>query len=122
MKTRCSNKNTINYGNYGGRGIEVCGEWQLSFTTFYEHMGPRPSKDYSIDRIDNDGDYEPGNCRWATRTEQNMNQRLRSDNTSGIVGVIPHKETGMWVAQLRNRYLGIFRTKEEAKVAREAAL
>jgi len=69
MKTRCNNPNTPAYARYGGRGIKVCEPWQ-SFQGFYADMGDPPSKNYSLDRIDNDGNYEPGNVRWATRKEQ----------------------------------------------------
>ena len=75
MKRRCFNPNEQNYAYYGGRGITICPEWAESFETFYRDMGPRPSDDLSIDRIDVDGNYEPGNCRWATATEQSSNQR-----------------------------------------------
>lgn len=72
MKQRCHNPNNPRYCNYGGRGIVVCERWK-DFQNFYADMGPRPSTDYSIDRIDNDGNYEPSNCRWATSTQQNRN-------------------------------------------------
>lgn len=75
MIQRCTNDKIPHYHNYGGRGIKVCGRWIDSFEWFYADMGPRPSDNHSIDRIDVDGDYEPGNCRWATSQEQNWNRR-----------------------------------------------
>jgi hypothetical protein len=72
---RCYNKNNHAYKYYGQRGIRVCDEWIKNFKAFYDDMGPRPSPKHSIDRIDNDGDYEPSNCRWVTWKEQNRNKR-----------------------------------------------
>ncbi len=74
MKSRCSNKNFDCYKKYGARGIRVCKRW-TKFENFYADMGPRPSVDHSLDRVDNSGDYEPGNCRWATREQQARNRR-----------------------------------------------
>ena len=83
MKSRCYNPNDIKYSLYGGRGVKVCDRWLESFENFYEDMGPKP-KDRSIDRIDTNGNYEPGNCKWSTIEEQNTNRRL------------PRKSIQMW--------------------------
>src|SRR5437879_5828925 len=74
MKTRCYNKKRPEYPRYGGRGIKVCDSWLHSFTNFFADMGVKP-KGFSIDRVDNDGNYEPRNCRWATRLQQARNMR-----------------------------------------------
>lgn len=73
MRQRCTNKNDPCYDRYGGRGIKVCDRWKNSFEFFYKDMGASPSSKHSIDRINNDGHYEPDNCHWATPAEQNNN-------------------------------------------------
>ncbi|ECO0419392.1 hypothetical protein DFV33_04705 [Salmonella enterica subsp. enterica serovar Bareilly] len=75
MINRCCNSNSANFGNYGGRGISVCERWKSSFENFIADMGRRPSNKHSIERVNNNGNYEPGNCIWATTTEQLSNKR-----------------------------------------------
>jgi hypothetical protein len=76
MRRRCSNPNFIGYAHYGGRGITVCRRWD-DFAAFLADMGTKPSPAHSIDRINPDGHYEPGNCRWTTPKEQANNRRPR---------------------------------------------
>lgn len=74
MIYRCYYKTSSSYPNYGGRGIQVCDRW-VDFDAFVKDMGPKPSPDCSINRIDNDGNYEPSNCRWSSSKTQNLNKR-----------------------------------------------
>lgn len=73
MKDRCLREKSISYKRYGGRGIAVCEKWRDSFQAFLADMGQRPSAAHTLDRINNDGNYEPGNCRWALAQEQSAN-------------------------------------------------
>lgn len=80
MIGRCYNQSWASYQNYGGRGITVCNRWRgrKGYLNFYHDMAPRLSRDLTLDRINNDGNYEPSNCRWATKKQQRENQRVCS--------------------------------------------
>lgn len=86
-KNRCFNEKNKRYHRYGGRGITMCREWVHDFPAFYAHVGTRPHSKLTLDRIDNDGNYEPGNVRWATRSQQ----RINSIGPSGKE--TPHSDT-----------------------------
>ncbi len=77
MKDRCHNRRSRSWKNYGGRGIRVCREWRNSFDAFFSHIGPKPSPELSVDRIDNNDGYRPGNVRWATAIQQARNSRRK---------------------------------------------
>lgn len=123
MRKRCENPRNAKYADYGGRGIKVCDRWR-DFAVFMSDMGPRPSPKHSIDRRDNNRGYEPENCAWVLRDEQNRNQRQRADNSSGHTGVIWHKNSRKWEAfigfQGRRVYIGQFSDISEAVAARKA--
>ena len=75
MKERCLNPEHTSYKYYGGREIIICQAWLDSFEQFEKDMGPKPTLEHTLDRIDNDGNYEPSNCKWSTPAEQNLNRR-----------------------------------------------
>jgi hypothetical protein len=82
MLKRCHNPNDDAYHHYGGRGIEVCERWRTSYAAFLADMGRKPAWNFSIDRIDVNGNYEPGNCRWADWATQNANRRYKDPEWS----------------------------------------
>lgn len=89
MKARCLNPNNPKYYRYGGRGIKICLQWVNDFAQFYADMGPRPSDKHSLDRIDNDGDYTPSNCRWAVQKTQANNRSTTGIYTyNGVTGTL----------------------------------
>jgi hypothetical protein len=105
MKRRCLDPNHPAYMNYGLRGIKICQQWKESFRAFYRDMGERPDG-HSLERIDNNGDYEPSNCRWATRIEQQNNTRLThritlNGKTQGVAAW--SRENGIKYGTIRGR-------------------
>lgn len=123
MVNRCHNPKDGNYSRYGGRGIEVCPRWRdpdKGILCFIEDVGERPSSAHSIDRIDGSKGYEPGNCRWATREEQNRNVDVKRSNSTGYKG-IQQCPNGRWVAEIRGNgrryHLGTYKTKVGAALA-----
>jgi|SRR5699024_2311953 len=124
MKQRCLNPNDKRYHDYGGRGIKVCERW-MDFNNFLEDMGKKPSPNHSIDRIDNNGDYEPSNCKWSDDYEQQRNIRAHKNNKLGIKGVCWDKSKKKYKAQLYYKGKFVLRkrfdTLEEAKEARKQA-
>ena len=123
IKSRCTKVNDQNYERYGGRGILICDEWKFDFENFYNwSMNNNYKEKSSIDRINNDGNYEPSNCRFTTREVQCRNTRLlRKTNTSGYRGAFLNKKTNSWKAQIsvNNKmiYLGEFKTAIDAGYA-----
>jgi hypothetical protein len=122
LVSRCTNINDDQYPEYGGRGIKVHPEWLSSFESFYKYVGDRPSG-MSLDRIDNDGNYEPGNVRWATRSQQSVNTRKRKGTKSQFRGVSWDSSVGKWWVEIsRNNKtyrLGRFDSELEASKAYE---
>lgn len=121
MRARCRCKTNSQFKNYGARGITICPEWD-DFWRFLADMGPRPSRKHSLDRIDVDGNYEPGNCRWATQTVQVRNTRAQKREDAGVNYSRTHR---CWLASItvarQRRHVGSFSSKEEAIAARKAA-
>lgn len=124
MTNRCIRTNHPAYNHYGGRGITICDRWSdrvKGFDNFLADMGERPSSKHSLDRIDNNGNYEPSNCRWTTQIEQVYNRRT----SAKTVGVRYVKNIDKWLARLNYQgqqvYSQYFRTEEEAIKARKAA-
>lgn len=113
IKDRCLNPNNKRYKHYGGRGITVCDRWINSFSNFYNDMGDKPNSKMSIDRIDNDGNYTPGNCKWSNSTEQVMNKR--SGKTKSVYKVVRwNNKINKWTVYFRNKYVGVSTCMEKA--------
>ncbi len=121
MKTRCYNKNYNQYKDYGGRGIKICERW-LTISNFIDDMYSSYKKGLTIDREDNDGNYEPSNCRWADRQLQNTNtQLLRKDNATGYRGVHKMKGTERYSVSISDRgkrkHIGCYGSAKEGAIA-----
>jgi len=123
MKQRCYDKNSTRYDYWGGKGITVCDEWRTTPKPFIEWaLGNGWRKGLHLDRINNEGDYEPSNCRFVTNRENSLNKRfLTSRNKSGYRGVSWYKPTKKWVSQIqingKGKTIGYFNSREEAAEA-----
>ena len=100
MRSRILDKSSKSYKDYGGRGILIHPDWVSDFKAFFDHIGPRPSADYSLERIDNNGNYEPGNVKWASRISQANNKRSNRKLTLGT----ETKTLAEWCKEKKLRY------------------
>jgi hypothetical protein len=116
MIDRTTNKKHKAYKNYGGRGIVVCDRWK-DVANFIEDMYPTYSEGLTIDRIDNDGNYEPSNCKWATREEQSLNKRKQKDTHSIYRGLTFVKDRNNWNVRVKSKHIGTFKDELDAAKA-----
>lgn len=121
MRKRCYSVNDKRYKNYGGRGISVCKEWLYNPLLYFHYIGELKNagkKGYSVDRINNDGNYEPGNLRWATYDQQAVNRSKKSNNTSGYTGVSFHIRLNKWGSNIgvnnKQKSIGYYNSKHWA--------
>lgn len=120
MKQRCHNSNSNSYRYYGARGIQVCERWRSSFANFLEDMGERP-EGMTLDRINNDSNYCPENCRWATVEQNNVNRGKRKTGSNKYKGVYWKENLKKWVARIGYKgeclHLGCFVVETDAAIA-----
>ena len=122
MKDRVFKTKNKRYSDYGGRGITICDEWKNDFMSFYNWaMSNGYSDELSNDRIDNDGNYEPNNCRWVSSNIQNRNKRISKNNTSGFKGVSCRKRDGNYQSYIGIKskliHIGYYPTAVEGAIA-----
>lgn len=104
MLKRCTNPNARSYHNWGGRGIKICDRWLESFENFLADMGKRPHPKLSLERIDNDKGYEPSNCKWATRKEQNNNKRGKKLTKDNVIEIINLRKEGKTAKEIATKF------------------
>lgn len=104
MIDRCYSINHPSYRRYGGRGISVCDRWRNNLDNFIEDMGEKPSPTHSIDRINNNGNYEPSNCRWATMSEQQTNKNTTKLTNSQCFEINKKIADGVSLRELTKMY------------------
>lgn len=127
MRRRCNCETYLRYADWGGRGITVTSTWD-DFWAFVNDMGEKPTPKHTLDRRDNDKGYSKENCKWSTVSEQNLNQRIRKDNSSGHVGIRKTK-SGSWMVRVCDRQgnggqlmLGTYPSLEQALCVRDNRL
>jgi len=124
MRQRCNNPNHRAYPYYGGRGVTICKRWD-HFPSFLSDVGSKPFSSATLDRIDTEGNYEPSNVRWADRSTQTTNQRIRRDNSTGAKGIHWFARTNRWMAYINHKgnrhHLGYYKDFDDALFARTCA-
>lgn len=125
MIRRCTDETHKNFDDYRGRGITICDRWLESYSNFLGDMGRRPSLKYTLERIDNDGNYNKSNCKWADKVEQARNRRVRKNNKFGVTGVSFNKLTNKYSAGIsvdrKWVIIGTYSHLEDAIAARKEA-
>lgn len=124
MSYRCSYPKNPRYEHYGGRGIKVCARWRGKdgFANFLEDMGRKPTPNHSIERLDNNKNYKPSNCRWGTPHEQALNKRMSKRNTTGYIGVVWHPGSQKYRVRINKLHIGMYKDIEEAAIAYDMAV